>query len=338
MPVEHPESPLPPPTPSLLRGSPRRPDSATPADAGTWTAPSRPPARLRTRLLRLVLFLATVGTTMYFGSYHYQGFLANFSADLPAVGLLDGVWYSAAILGILGTHELGHYYACRFYRIDASPPYFLPAPILTGTVGAFIRIRQRIPTKAMLFDIGAAGPIAGFVVAVPVLFAGLRLSRVVPLPEADDGLSVYALGEPLLFKGAAWLIWGEIPDGQAINMHPVALAAWFGLLLTALNLFPVGQLDGGHISYAAFGPRSTAITLAGTAAVVGLTFVSLSWSAWAGVLVMMLMVFGPHHPRTRDEHVPLDAPRRRVALLTAVIFILCFTPAPIEVVGSSVDP
>ena len=289
-------------------------------------------------MLRLVLFLATVGTTMYFGSYHYQGFLANSSADLPAVGLLDGVWYSAAILGILGTHELGHYYACRFYRIDASPPYFLPAPLFTGTVGAFIRIRQRIPTKAMLFDIGAAGPIAGFVVAVPVLFAGLRLSRVIPLPEPDDGVYLYALGEPLLFKGAAWLIWGEIPDGHAINMHPVALAAWLGLLLTALNLFPVGQLDGGHISYAAFGPRSTAITLAGIAAVVGLTFVSMSWIAWAGILVMMLMVFGPHHPKTRDEHVPLDATRRRVALLTAVIFILCFTPAPFELIGTSVDP
>ena len=339
MAVERPDSPLPPPTPRQLRGSPRHLlDSATPADVETWTAPSPRPKQLRTRLLRLVLFLATVGTTMYFGGQHYQGFIADLSAERPAAGLLDGVWYSVAILGILGVHELGHYYACRFYGIDASPPYFLPAPVLTGTVGAFIRIRQRIPTKAMLFDIGAAGPIAGFVVAVPVLFAGLRLSRVIPLPEADGGLFVYALGEPLLFKGAAWLIWGEIPDGHAINMHPVALAAWFGLLLTALNLFPVGQLDGGHISYAAFGPRSTAVTFAGTAAAVGLTFVSMSWIAWAVVLVMMLMVFGPHHPRTRDEHVPLDATRRRVAMLTAIIFILCFTPAPIELVETSVEP
>lgn len=311
-------------------------DSATPADAGTWTAPSRHPNQLRTRLLRLVLLLATVASTTYWGREHYLGFLTTFSADPPAVGLLDGMWYSVAILGILGVHELGHYYACRFYRIDASPPYFLPAPLLTGTVGAFIRIRQRIPTKAILFDVGAAGPIAGFVVAVPVLFAGLRLSRVIPLPESDAGL--YALGEPLLFKGAVWLIWGEIPDGHAITLHPVALAAWFGLLLTALNLFPVGQLDGGHISYAAFGPRSTAITLAGIAVAVGLTFVSLSWIAWTVVLLMMLVIFGPHHPKTRDEHVPLDATRRCVALFTAVIFILCFTPAPIELIGTSVEP
>ena len=281
-----------------------------------------------------MLFIATIGSTTYCGSLHYAGFLADFSAEAPRAGLLTGAWYSITMLAILGVHELGHYYACRFYRIEASPPYFLPAPLLTGTVGAFIRIRQRIPTKAMLFDIGAAGPIAGFVVVVPALLLGLRLSRVIPLPPTDADL--HTLGEPLLFQAAAWLVWGDIPDGHGINLHPVGLAAWFGLLLTALNLFPIGQLDGGHISYAAFGARSTTVTLGGVAAVVGLTFVSASWFAWAVLMVVMLAVFGPRHPRTLDHHVPLDATRRRVALAAAVIFVLCFTPAPIEL-GSLAD-
>ena len=327
LPVERPAPPFPPPPPDPSRrpdGGPFHP-TAPPA-AGPWPEPRRRP---RTRpWVHLALLLATIGSTTWYGSIYYAGFLADFSQEAPPVGLLGGAWYSVTILAILGVHELGHYFACRIYGIDASPPYFLPAPVMTGTIGAFIRIRQRIPTRAILFDIGAAGPIAGFVVAVPALFAGLALSRVVPLPDTDAGLLF--LGEPLLFKAAAWLIWGDIPDGQTINLHPMGLAAWFGLLLTALNLFPVGQLDGGHISYAALGARSTAVTLATIAAVVGLTFVSLSWIAWAVLLVTMLVVFGPRHPRTLDHDVPLDATRRRVALLTAVIFVLCFTPAPIE--------
>ena len=283
------------------------------------------------RWLPLTLFLATLASTMLAGSRFYAGFLSDFSAERSAPVFLHGAWYSFTILAILGVHELGHYYACRFYRIDASPPYFLPAPFFAGTVGAFIRIRQRIPTKAMLFDIGAAGPIAGFVVAVPALFAGLLLSRVTPLPEYEANLIM--LGEPLLFKAAAWLIWGELPAGHTINLHPMGFAAWFGLLATALNLFPIGQLDGGHIAYAALGGRSTAVTVGGAAVVVGLTFFSLSWLVWAVLMVTMLVVFGPRHPRTLDDDVPLDPRRRGVALAAAAIFVLCFTPAPIRIEG-----
>ncbi len=281
----------------------------------------------------MALFLATLGTTMYMGARYYAGFLGDFSDDIPPVTLLSGAWYSFTILAILGTHELGHYYACRYYRVDASPPYFLPVPLVpTGTFGAFIRIRQRIPTKTMLFDIGAAGPIAGFVVAVPALVAGVALSRVTPLTPADTA-EVLILGEPLLFQAAAWLVWGALPDGHALNLHPMGFAAWFGLLMTALNLFPIGQLDGGHISYAALGPRSTGVTLGGAAVVVGLTFFSLSWLLWAFLMVTMLVVLGPRHPRTLDDHVPLDRRRRWVAVATAVIFVLCFTPAPIRIGG-----
>ena len=286
----------------------------------------------------MALFLATLATTMYMGAWHHAGFLADFSDDVPRIELWQGAWYSLTILAILGIHELGHYFACRYYRVDASLPYFLPVPFVpTGTFGAFIRIRQRIPTKAMLFDIGAAGPIAGFVVAVPALFAGVALSRVVPLAPAD-GVELITLGEPLLFRAAAWLIWGTLPDGHAINLHPMGFAAWFGLLMTALNLFPIGQLDGGHISYAALGARSTNLTLWGVTVVVGLTFVSLSWLLWAVMMVAMLLVLGPRHPRTLDDHVPLDGRRRRIALATAAIFVLCFTPAPIQIEGLLTDP
>ena len=131
---------------------------------------------------------------------------------------------------------------------------------MTGTLGAFIRIREPIPSKRMLFDIGIAGPIAGFLVAVPTLFAGLAMSHLVRLPDPLPPLTV-SLGEPLLYRGISWLLWGTPPDGYTINMHPMAFAAWFGLLATALNLFPIGQLDGGHISYAVLGRRSSHVTL-----------------------------------------------------------------------------
>jgi membrane-associated protease RseP (regulator of RpoE activity) len=278
--------------------------------------------------VNLALLIATMASTTLFGVLHYDGFAANFEAGPPGPFVVwRGLWYSATILSILGAHELGHYYACRYYRVDASLPYFLPAPFLTGTLGAFIRIRQPIPTKRMLFDIGVAGPIAGFVVAVPALFLGLSLSRVLPLPADFVGLS---LGEPPLFRLAAWMIWGTAPEGYSLNLHPMAFAAWFGLLATALNLFPIGQLDGGHISYAALGSRSTLVTVGAAATVILLTFLSPSWIAWAVLMVVMLFTFGPRHPRTLDHHIPLDRTRVLVAIGALIMFVLCFTPAPIE--------
>ncbi len=259
----------------------------------------------------------------------YEGFVSDFDSipQRPAT-LWHGLWYSVTILGILGAHEFGHYFACRYYRVDASLPYFLPFPSLAGTVGAFIRIRQPIPTKRMLFDIGVAGPIAGFVVAVPALWLGLSLSRLVPLPDDFSGLS---LGEPVLFRLAAWSIWGSVADGLSLNLHPVAFAAWLGLLVTAINLFPIGQLDGGHISYAVLGSRSTTLTLAAAAAVILLTVWSLSWLLWGVLMIVMLVAFGPRHPRTLDHHVPLDRTRVWIAVAALAMFLVCFTPAPLEI-------
>jgi membrane-associated protease RseP (regulator of RpoE activity) len=196
-------------------------------------------------------------------------------------------------------------------------------------MGAFIRIREPIPTKRMLFDIGIAGPIAGFVVAVPALFVGLWMSHVVRVPV--DTSNLLELGEPLLLRGASWLLWGTQPDGYSLNMHPVAFAAWFGMLATALNLFPIGQLDGGHISYAVLGPRwSTYVTFATVAVAVSLAFFAQTWVVWTGLMVVMLIMFGPRHPRVFDEHVPLDRRRLLLAIFAVIMFILCFTPAPIR--------
>jgi len=283
--------------------------------------------------LHVLLFALTVASTTIVGATWYASFLDDFrgSISLPmpfAALLLRGFWYSGTILAILGCHELGHYFACRYYNVDASLPFFIPVPILlTGTMGAFIRIREPIPEKRMLFDIGIAGPIAGFVVAVPALFVGIAMSHVAKLPDSFTG---YELGEPLLFKLASWLLWGSTPDGYSLNLHPIAFAAWFGLLATALNLFPIGQLDGGHISYAVLGPRSTYVTFATVAGTIGLASFASSWIVWTTLTIVMLIVFGPRHPRVPDEHVPLDGTRRLLALFALAMFVLCFTPAPIR--------
>jgi membrane-associated protease RseP (regulator of RpoE activity) len=241
--------------------------------------------------------------------------------------LLGGWTYSITILSILGCHELGHYFACRYYNVDASLPYFLPFPLsLTGTLGAFIRIREPIRSKRVLFDIGIAGPIAGFVVTVPALFLGVALSRVAPINQGE-GLW---LGEPLLIKLASWICWGPLPEGQTLVLHPIGFGAWFGLLATALNLFPIGQLDGGHVSYAVLGRRSVYITIGTVGVALLLSYFSASWVVWTVLMIAMLAVFGPRHPPTLDEAVPLDRTRMGLAVFAAVMFALCFTPAPIE--------
>lgn len=302
--------------------SPLEPQSS-PVPAEPWPSeqpyvPPIPPVRASRPIDRpwrfILLFLLTVLTTLWAGLWYSQGSWS------------DAVGYSAGILAILGVHEMGHYLACRYYRVDASLPYFLPMPFLpTGTLGAFIRIREPIPGKRELFDIGIAGPIAGFLVAIPVMLIGVGLSEVVPIQPGTVWL-----GEPLLLKAAVLLVHGPLPEGHTIATHSVAFAAWFGLLATAINLFPIGQLDGGHITYAVLGPRSTQITIGGVLALVGLSFVSSTWIVWAVLTGIMLLVFGPRHPRTTDEDVPLDRTRMWLAAFALFMLIVCFTPVPIE--------
>lgn len=280
------------------------------------------------RWLHVALLLLTVVTATLAGIRYYGSFASDIGQHAARISILTGLWYALPVVLILGAHELGHYVLCRFYNVDASLPYFIPAPIgFTGTFGAVIRIREAFPTRAALFDIGVAGPIAGFVALTPFLFWGLSLSRIIPLPK---GVGQVAFGEPLLFKLATYLVFGPIRDGLALNAHPMVFAAWFGMLATALNLLPFGQLDGGHISYAALGRYSTPVSVltAGTAVV--MTFVSTSWLLFTIIMLVMLLAFGPSHPKVLYEDEEIGRGRQAIAIAALAMLVLCFTPVPIE--------
>jgi membrane-associated protease RseP (regulator of RpoE activity) len=236
--------------------------------------------------------------------------------------LLKGLPFSLAIMGILLGHEMGHYLTCRYYGIDATLPYFIPAPTLVGTMGAFIRIKSPIKHRAALLEVGIAGPIVGFVLAIPVLMVALAKSGYIAPDAAGSGIS---LGEPLIFKVLAALMGKTPPPGMEIHLHPIGLAAWFGFFATALNLLPVGQLDGGHVSYALFGSHHKRISQA-----LLFTLIPFGLFYWQGWLVwtVVLLFIGVRHPMTLDDSLPLS--RRHVWLgwIALVMFILCFTPMP----------
>ena len=252
-------------------------------------------------------------------------FLTAISTTL-AVG---SIWYAVAILLILGAHEFGHYFACRWHNVDCTLPYFLPMPlILTGTLGAVIKIREPFPSRAALFDIGVAGPIAGFITLLPFMIAGIVMSEVTPLPD-EPGLLL--LGEPLLFKFIAQIVHGPLSEGMDIVIHPMGFAAWFGMLATALNLLPFGQLDGGHLAYAVFRRRAATLSMGALATVIALSFVSYSWIAMAVMLSVMAYFMGIRHPAPWDDTTPLTRGRLIVAAVAVLIFIGCFTPVPLTI-------
>ena len=298
-----------------------------------WRVPE-PPRRFQHVVWKhVLLFLLTLATTTLVGRSHYAAFLSEFGTQpiTPGWGLLSqGLWYSLTILGILGAHEMGHYLACRWYQVDATLPYFLPLPppFFTGTLGAVIRIREAFPTRAILFDIGVAGPIAGFLALAPALFLGLSLSTIVRAPAESPDL-IY-LGEPLLFQWATRLVFGTVADGYTLNMHPIVFASWFGMLATALNLLPFGQLDGGHITYATLGRWSTPISIATVTTAVIMTSQASSWLIMTVMMVVMLVLFGPRHPKVIYENEPIGRTRQVVAVLALIILILCFTPVPLR--------
>src|SRR5260370_38542007 len=204
--------------------------------------------------VNLLLFVLTVLSTLAAGSLVSGSFpFVTFNAWIAPLRLLDGVPFAFTLLAILGTHEFGHYFTARYYGASVSLPYFIPAPppiFLFGTMGAVIRMRSSARDRSSLFDIAVAGPLAGLVVAVPALWLSLSWSRVAPVPQ--DAMS---FGDSILMRLLTYLVLGRIPDGMDVFVHPVALAGWVGLFVTALNLFPVGQLDGGRIAYALFGAR-----------------------------------------------------------------------------------
>jgi membrane-associated protease RseP (regulator of RpoE activity) len=282
--------------------------------------PSEPP---RPRLLtHLLLFLATLATTIIAGALH-QG--VN---PLTHPGeLYKGIPFSFTLLLILGAHEMGHYLVSRRHHLNVTLPYFIPAPpfpFIIGTFGAFIRIRSPIRDKRALLDVGAAGPLTGVVVSIPVILLGLNLSTVKPGPGGVEGLT---LGEPLLFQLLSWLVFGQMSPEQNILLHPMAFAGWIGLLVTALNLIPVGQLDGGHVAYALFPQQHGRISLAclGLLGLIGLFF----WHGWL-VWAVLLYFLGLRHPPPAYDWVPLDRRRKIIGAVTILVFVLTFTPIPFK--------
>lgn len=292
--------------------------------------------------LHVFLLLLTLVTTGVAGAGMAVNFAANAPADFSSVidglarlwhepsYLLQGLPFAAALLVILLCHEMGHYLAARYYRVDVTLPFFLPAPTLIGTMGAFIRIRSPIPTKQALFDIGIGGPLAGFAALIIPLAAGLSYSKVIP-GIAGQGELVF--GTPLILRLFEMAQFPGIPVSD-IYLHPVARAAWVGLLATALNLLPIGQLDGGHILYAFVGEKTRVLTrifLAGLAALGGYQLLSTryhagySWLMWAAIL----FIIARKHPAIYDPR-PLGRARSWLGFVALVILILSFTPYPVR--------
>jgi membrane-associated protease RseP (regulator of RpoE activity) len=286
--------------------------------------------------VNVLLFLATVVTTYFFGlswsvNYYYTEVLT--STENYALGpevftdprvLSLSFFYVAALLGILLAHEMGHYLTCRYYHVDATLPYFIPAPTIIGTMGAFIKIRSPITQKRHLFDIGIAGPLAGFVLAVPCVIYGLYHSKLVtPLPA--EGSIIF--GEPLLLVLIGNIIFRGSPEAFDLILHPVAFAGWVGMLVTALNLFPISQLDGGHVAYAVLGKKAKIL-----AKIVFYAFLVMGVVFWIGWFIWALIIFfiGMRHPRIYDEEIPLSPGRKLISILAVIIFILSFIPEPIK--------
>ena len=275
--------------------------------------------------LPLFLFALTVFTTLWAGAYQaYSGTIRGpvaFLWEHPEM-LKQGVPFAGTLLFILLTHEFGHFILSKIHRVPASLPLFIPGPPhFIGTFGAIIRMRGPILNRRALFDIGVSGPLAGFVVALVALAAGLFLSTVV------DRTSTFGLqlGEPLLLKFMAWLIIGPLPPQADVLLHPVAFAAWFGLFVTSLNLIPIGQLDGGHVAYALWGHRQRAMAFAIVPVLIVLGFVG--WPGWF-VWAFMAGVWGLGHPPVVDPHIPLGRGRVLVGWVAFAVFVLTFAPVP----------
>ena len=285
----------------------------------------------------LVLFFLTVLSTLSVGSEFAQSYAQNhapFSGDQNPFALMLlpfehprllalGIPFSFTLLAILFAHEMGHYFACKMYGIEVSYPYFIPAPTLFGTFGAVIRIRSPITTRRALFDVGLAGPVVGFLIAVPAMAFAVAASKIVP--GAEKHALVLFGNLPLLQLFVAWFHPGA--DPASLLLHPVGSAAWIGLFVTALNLLPAWQLDGGHILYSLASRNHRRISLG-----VGMALLLLgryAWNGWYlwGVLLLVLS-WRFRHPPLRDPWEPLGRARRAWAVVALAIFLLCFIMSP----------
>jgi membrane-associated protease RseP (regulator of RpoE activity) len=282
----------------------------------------------------VLLLAATLLTTSAWGAIMAENFHLNrpvFDLERDAVSfvriltdplaLLTGLPFSLTLLVLLLAHEFGHYAACRYYAVDASLPYFLPAPTIIGTFGAFIRIRSPIYSKQVLFDVGIAGPLAGFLLVVPVLAIGLAYSKVLPGIEHRSDV---IFGVPLLIRIFEAAIFPGVAAGD-IYLHPIARAAWAAIFSTALNLLPIGQLDGGHITYSVLGERHKLFSKLFLVSLVPLGLLLYwPWLVWA----VLLLFIGLRHPPIFDA-ARLSPGRRRLGWAALAVFLLCFMAAPV---------
>lgn len=319
------------------------------------------PLNFRTNI---ILFVITLFTTTYAGAMLEVGF----DPVLALIYLHKGFPFSLTLLTILLFHEFGHYFTAKKHHVETTLPYFIPAPTFIGTFGAVIKMRSPVHSKRTLLDIGAAGPLAGVFVAIPATIIGLRLSKILPLSGLEGGMS---LGSSLLFSLLAYVSVGDLPQNHDIFLHPIAFAGWIGLLVTMLNLLPVGQLDGGHIAYAVLGRerhQKIASLILPVLLIFGLLPVpelmlpvfhqillkigflaveETSWwilfqdgarwlagYGWIGWLIWSLILrflIRTTHPATVDEYLPLNTERKVIGWIALVLFILTFTPSPFHI-------
>jgi len=269
---------------------------------------AKKPEKGKSRIhINVILLLATIGSTLFAG-YYFLG-----EGDI-----WKAIAFAVALLGIIGTHETAHFFAARKHGVDATLPYFIPAPTMIGTFGALINVKSPIPNRRALFDLGYSGPLAGFIVAIPVLLIGLKFSTVV----VDPGASLVFI-PPLIMQFFTYLVAPSATSEQIIMLHPVAFAGWVGILITMLNLMPVAFLDGGHISRSLFGQK-----IHGFVSILGIMVtIILGWYVMAALMVF-IMFMNKSHPGALDNVIPIDRNRKIMAVVILIIFILCLSPVP----------
>ncbi len=275
--------------------------------------------------LAAALFVATVASVFITGGLG-QNMRGQFTLDWRS-----GLAFALPLMAILLAHELGHFFVGRRYKMAVSPPYFIPLPIISlGTLGAVILMLAPPKNRRQLLQMGAAGPLAGLVFAIPLLIYGLATSQVGPLPSGAFMLE----GNSLAYGGLKYLMFGQwLPgNGLDVNLNNIAFAAWVGVLITALNLIPAGQFDGGHAAFTLFGQRIRPLTWALILLLIGLAVLTQYWGwlLWAG----MLFMFGQVYATPMDDLTPLDGRHKALAILMLVLFVLLFTPIPLRMIGT----
>jgi membrane-associated protease RseP (regulator of RpoE activity) len=278
----------------------------------------KPEKREEKKWVNFLLLAITFLTTLAAGAIQ-QGV----NPFVPIVNILNGLPFSLSIMIILGSHELGHYFMAKKNKVDTTLPYFIPGPTIIGTFGAVIKMKSPIRDKNSLVEIGAAGPIVGFIFATIALLIGLSLSSVIT-PMGEEGI---VLGNSILIKFLTNLFFSDLPKTKDVLFHPIAFAGWLGYLVTAINLLPVGQLDGGHILYALVGEKHRIIGYSIFGAVILLIPLWPGWAIWA----ILFLVIKFKHPPPLDSVSPLSRKHKIIGIIALIIFILTFMPVPFNI-------